>query len=174
MSAIVVYKSTYGATKTYAEWIAEELGCEAVEAKSVKADDLTKYDTVIYGGGLYAEIIAGVTLITRNMKLFENKKLIVYTTGITPLEVREYYDGLVMKKNFKEEIRTEIKVFNFLGRMILSELSPVHRTALKTLKKLMSSKKNPTEMEKLLVKLCDCDGDFTDRKAIKELVEYAK
>lgn len=174
MCAIVVYKSTYGATKTYAEWIAEELGCEAVEAKSVKTDDLTKYDTVIYGGGLYAEIIAGVTLITRNMKLFENKKLIVYTTGITPLEVREYYDDLVMKKNFKEEIRSEIKVFNFLGRMILSELSPVHRAALKTLKKLMSSKKNPTEMEKLLVKLCDCDGDFTDREAIKELVEYAK
>lgn len=174
MSTIVVYKSTYGATKTYAEWIAEELGCEAVEAKSVKADDLTKYDTVIYGGGLYAEIIAGVTLITRNMKLFENKKLIVYTTGITPLDVREYYDGLVIKKNFKEEIRSEIKVFNFLGRMILSELSPVHRTALKTLKKLMNSKKNPTEMEKLLVKLCDCDGDFTDRESIKELVEYAK
>jgi len=174
MSTIVVYKSTYGAAKTYAEWIAAELGCEAVEAKSVKADDLTKYDTVIYGGGLYAEIIAGVTLITRNMKLFENKKLIVYTTGITPLDVREYYDGLVIKKNFKEEIRSEIKVFNFLGRMILSELSPVHRAALKTLKKLMSSKKNPTEMEKLLVKLCDCDGDFTDREAIKELVEYAK
>ena len=31
MSTIVVYKSKYGSTKAYAQWIAEELGCEAVE-----------------------------------------------------------------------------------------------------------------------------------------------
>ena len=53
MSTIVVYKTKYGSTKTYAEWIAEELGCVAVDAKSIKADDLLMYDTVIYGGGLF-------------------------------------------------------------------------------------------------------------------------
>ena len=31
MNAIVVYKTKYGSTKTYAEWIAEALDCEAVE-----------------------------------------------------------------------------------------------------------------------------------------------
>lgn len=29
MNCIVLYKSKYGATKKYAEWIAEELNCEA-------------------------------------------------------------------------------------------------------------------------------------------------
>ena len=38
----------------------------------------------------------------------------------------------------------------------------------------MSSKENPTEMEKLLISLCDADGDFTDKDAIGELVAYAK
>ena len=56
----------------------------------------------------------------------------------------------------------------------MDELSMVHRTALKTLKKIMSSKENPSEMEKLLVELCDADGDFCDRASIKELVEYAR
>ena len=51
---------------------------------------------------------------------------------------------------------------------------PNARLAIKSLKKLMSSKENPTEMEKLLVDLCDTYGDFTNREAIKELVEYAK
>ncbi len=68
----------------------------------------------------------------------------------------------------------KIKVFNFMGKMILDELSPVHRAALKTLKKIMSSKENPSEMEKLLVELCDADGDFSDRTSIAELVEYAR
>ena len=65
MNAIVIYKSKYGSTKDYAMWIAEELGCEAKDAKSVKVLDLLAYDTIIYGGGLYAEIIAGVSLITK-------------------------------------------------------------------------------------------------------------
>ncbi|MBR4890467.1 MAG: flavodoxin [Clostridia bacterium] len=174
MSSIVVYKSKYGSTKNYAEWIAEELSCEAVEAKKVNADDLLKYDTIIYGGGLYAEIINGVSLIAKNIDKFKNKKIIVYSTGITPLNYREYYDKLVIEKNFKPEMLGRIKVYNFLGKMVLDELSFAHRTALKGLKKIMSSKENPTEMEKLLIELCDADGDFTDKNSIDELLNYAK
>ena len=175
MNAIVVYKSKYGSTKTYAEWIAKELDCETVDAKNVKVDDLVKYDTIVYGGGLYAEVINGLILITKNFDKLSDKKIAVYTTGITPLDCREYYDKMVIEKNFKDKSMLDsIKVFNFLGKMKLDELSLVHRTALKTLKKIMSSKENPTEMEKLLVDLCDADADFTDKNAIKELVEYLK
>ncbi|MBR5239442.1 MAG: flavodoxin domain-containing protein [Clostridia bacterium] len=174
MNAIVIYKSKYGSTKTYAEWIAEELGCKAVDAKQIKIDDLAEYDTIIYGGGLYAEVIAGVTIITKNMEKLKDKKLIIYTTGITPLDCRDYYDKMVIEKNFKGDIASKVKVFNFLGKMKMSELSLVHRTALKTLKKIMSSKENPSEMEKLLVELCDADGDFSDRNAITDLIQYVK
>ena len=169
----MVYKSKYGSTKEYAFWIAEELGCEAVDVKNIKIEKLYEYDTIIYGGGLYAEVIAGVTIITKNFERLKDKKLIVYSTGITPLDCRDYYDKLVLEKNFKPHMTDVIKVYNFLGKMVVSELSLVHRTALKSLKKLMLSKENPTEMEKLLIELCDADGDFTDREAIKELVEYA-
>ena len=170
MKAIVVYKTKYGSTKTYAEWIAEKLGCEAVDAKNVNAEKLAEYDTIVYGGGLYAEIINGVSLITKNMEMLENKRIFVYTTGITPLDCREYYDKMVKEKNFRPEICDRVKVYNFMGKMVMSELSLVHRTALKTLKKIMSEKKNPSDMEKLLVELCDADGDFTDKNAIEEMV----
>ncbi len=174
MSTIVIYKSKYGSTAAYAQWIAEELGCDAVDAKTVKADDLSGYDTIIYGGGLYAEVINGVTLITKNIDKLRDKKIAIYTTGITPMEYREYYDKLVIEKNFKVGVPDNIKIFNFMGKMILDELSLVHRTAIKSLKKLMQGKENPTEMEKLLVELCDKDGDFTDKKAIAELISYCK
>lgn len=174
MNKIVIYKSRYGSTKQYAEWIAEELGCCAVDAKSVKSDELQKYDCIIYGGGLYAEMIAGISLITRNFEKLADKKLVVFSTGITPLKYREYYDKMVLEKNFKPHMREKIKVYNFLGKMILTELSSVHRGAIKTLKKIMSSKENPSEMEKLLVELCDADGDFSDRSSVRELVEYAR
>ena len=174
MNAIVIYKSKYGSTKQYAEWIAEELGCTAVEAKSIKTDDLLQYDTIVYGGGLYAEIINGVSLITKNIQKLADKKIAIYTTGITPIDVRAYYDGEVLEKNFKNGIPENVKIFNFLGKMLLDELSLVHRTALKTLKKIMSSKENPTDLEKLLVELCDYDKDETTRSAIAPLLEYIK
>ena len=174
MKTIVIYKSRYGSTKTYAQWIAQELSCEAVDYTNVKWQDLLEYDTIIYGGGLYAEIIAGASLVTKNIDKLSDKKIIIFTTGITPMDCREYYDDIVVKKNFKGDVYSKIKVFNFPGKMILDELTPVHRAALKTLKKIMSGKSNPTEMEKLLVELCDADGDFSDRNLIKELVEYAR
>lgn len=174
MNTIVIYKSKYGSTKQYAEWIAEELGCNAVEAKSVKADDLLQYDTIIYGGGLYAEIINGVSLVTKNIQKLSGKKIVIYTTGITPLDVRAYYDGEVLEKNFKNGVPENVKIFNLLGKMKLDELTLPHRAALKALKKIMSAKENPSDMEKLLVELCDTDGDFSDKEAIKELVEYVK
>lgn len=114
MRRVVIYKSTYGSTAQYAGWIANELGCEAYDVKSVNADMLNDYDTIIYGGGLYAEVIAGFSFLTKNIE------------------------------------------------------------AIKTLKKIMSAKTNPTKMEKLLIELCDADGDFSDKSLINDLVAYAK
>ncbi len=174
MKTIVIYKTKYGSTKTYAEWIAQSLSADLCNAKEADIEKLYEYDTIIYGGGLYAEIINGVSLITKNFDKLQNKNIIVYTTGITPLDCSDYYDKMVIEKNFKPEIAEKIKVYNFLGKMLNDELSLVHRTALKTLKKIMGSKTNPTYMEKMLIDLCDVDADLTDIAAISDLVEYVK
>ncbi len=174
MNSIVIYKSKYGSTKTYAEWIAKELKCDVKEAKEIKADELCQYDNIIYGGGLYAEVINGVTLITKNGDKLKDKKIAVFTTGITPLDQRDYYDKLVIEKNFKKGVPENIKIFNFMGKMILSELTPVHRAALRTLKKIIQGKENPSEMEKLLIELCDADGDFSDKNEINGLIDYIR
>lgn len=171
---IVIYKSVYGSTKTYAQWIAEDLGCEAVDAEDIKVSDLEKYDTIIYGGGLYAEKINGISLITKNFEKLKSKKLIVYTTGLTPPDCREYYDKMIIENTFTPDMLKHIKVYNFVGKMIMSELTLAHRTAIKALKKFMQSKKELSELETLLLQLCELDGDYTDRDSIKELVEYAK
>lgn len=172
MSTIVLYKSKYGSTETYARWIAEELSCEVYDAGKVKVDTLKNYDNIVYGGGLYAEVIAGLSLITKNIDILKDKKIAVFSTGITPLDCRDYYDKLVIEKNFKNGVPENIKIFNFLGKMIIDELSIPHKAAIKTLKKIMSAKENPTEMEKLLITLCDSSGDFSDRNAIAPLIDY--
>lgn len=174
MNTIVIYKTKYGATKKYADWIAEELNCEAVDANKIVIEDVLKYDTIVYGGGLYAEVINGVHMLTKNMDKLKGKKIAVFTTGITPVDCRDYYDKMVIEKNFKEGVPENVRVFNYLGKMVIDELSLVHRTALKTLKKIMQGKENPSDMERMLVELCDADGDFCDKEAIGELIEYVR
>mgnify|MGYP003295228709 CR=1 FL=1 len=142
LKAIVIYRTKYGSTKTYAEWIGEELHCKTADAKEVTIDELEKYDAIIYGGGIYAEIINGVSLITKNIDRLKNKRIVVFTTGITPLDCRDYYDNLVIEKNFKNGLPACVKVFNFSGKMVMDELTAVHKTAIKTLKKIMNAKKN--------------------------------
>ena len=62
--ALVVYKSAYGSTKKYAEWIADELKCDILEKDKCKKEQLKDYDIIIYGGGLYAGKVNGIELIT--------------------------------------------------------------------------------------------------------------
>ena len=62
----VIYKSYYGTTKRYAEWIADELNVSLFEASDIKPAQLLDYDVVIYGGGLYAGGIIGSKLVEKN------------------------------------------------------------------------------------------------------------
>ena len=74
MNVIVIYKTKYGSTRGYAVEIANRLGTTAIDAKTVTLQDLEKYEAIVYGGGLYAEVINGVTLITKNIKKLSEKK----------------------------------------------------------------------------------------------------
>ena len=79
MKRIVVYKSNTGFTAKYANWIAKELGCEAVELKKVKTASLTQYDEVIYGGWIMANMVTGYNKI-KDLNL---KKVVVFGVGMS-------------------------------------------------------------------------------------------
>ena len=84
MKAVVIYKSKTGYTKKYAEWIAEDLACESRSIKGVKLDDLKNYGLVIYGGGVYAGMIAGLGKVKNWMEKSPDKTWIIFATGASP------------------------------------------------------------------------------------------
>ena len=74
MKGIVIYKSKYGSTKKYAEWISERTGFDCVESGKINAKQLADYDTVIFGGGIYASGIAGISFLKKNIVALNGKK----------------------------------------------------------------------------------------------------
>ena len=82
IETIVIYKSKTGFTKRYAEFIAEDLDAEIYELQEIKIEDINKYDTIVYGGGLYAGSINGIDFINKNIDNFKKHKIIVFATGL--------------------------------------------------------------------------------------------
>ena len=73
---LVVYASRYGYTRRYAQWIAEQLGCCAVEARQVRAEQLAACEVLVYGGGLYAGGLNGAKKILADPCALAGKELV--------------------------------------------------------------------------------------------------
>lgn len=83
---IVLYQSKYGATQRYAGWIAEALNCESASIKSFDAKRLGEYDTIVYGGGVYASGIKGLGLLKKHAKKLCGKRIVCFAVGAAPHE----------------------------------------------------------------------------------------
>ena len=77
----IIYSSHYGFTEAYAHWLAEDLSADLLEAGKVRREDLEKYGTIIYGGGLYAGGVGVLPLLTKNFSLLKDKALYLFTVG---------------------------------------------------------------------------------------------
>lgn len=171
----VIYKSKYGSTKKYAEWVKDELNGDLFEASEVKIDNLSSYDTIIFGGGLYASGINGVSLITKNFQAIKNKNIIVFTVGLAPTEDKELFKPII-EKNFSKEIIERIHFFHLRGGIDYKKLSLIHKPMMAMVKNMVAKKKEEelSEDERLFLATYGKQVDFTDVKTIEPLVSYVK
>jgi len=166
----IIYKSKYGTTKQYSEWIADELNASLLNAEEVKADQLRSFDVVIYGGGLYAGGIDGVKLVTKNLP----KKLVVFTVGLANPKITDYTD--ILNKNFAPDLLANIKVFHLRGGMDYKKLSFIHKGMMSMVCKSTAKKPETerTEEDKLFLETYGQKINFLDTNAIAPLVDYVR
>ncbi|WP_271812835.1 flavodoxin domain-containing protein [Clostridium beijerinckii] len=172
MKAVVIYKSKTGFTKKYAEWIAEELSADIFNASKMNINTLNKYDTIIYGGSLYAVGIIGVGLIKKNINKLKDKRLVVFATGASPL--RDNVINEVINKNFTVDEQKYIKFFYLRGGFNYNKLSSFDKFLMTLLKwKIKNKKKEDLSAdEKGMLAIYDKPVDFTDKKNIEKIITY--
>lgn len=164
----VIYKSNYGATKKYAEWIADELGAELIEREDASADTLKAYDCIIYGGGLYASGVIGSDLVAKNAC----KNLVVFTVGLADPANTDYSN--ILSRAFPKQEYQPQKVFHFRGAIDYGQLRFLHRNLMKLLKKSVEKKpiSERSEEDKAMLETYGKQIDFTDHSTIEPLVAY--
>ncbi len=173
---VVVYESKYGYTKRYAEWLGEALSCPVFERKAFRPRNLSKYETVIYGGGIYAGVISGIQFLRRNETLLSEKKVLLFTCGLADPDNPDNISNIrsFVEKAFSGKIPEQIRLFHLRGGMDYSRLTFVHRSMMSILRKMLLKKADSErswEGRQILETYGQC-LDFTDRKSIRPLVEY--
>ncbi len=173
--SLVLYKSSYGHTQKYAQWISEKLNCELVDLAKNKKVDLSNYDTIIVGGGIYASGINGISVITSQWEQIKNKKIIVYTVGLSDPKMPEQFTEII-NKAFTPEQQKQIKVFHLRGGINYKQLNIMHRSMMAMLKKFMLDKKSEhelTDQDREMLKSYGNKIDFTDISTIEPIIKYA-
>lgn len=168
---IVIYKSKYGITKKYAEWIAKEANVDLLEISKVKLENLEKYNTIVLGGYLHAVGINGLKLITDNFHKIKNKHIIVFGVGCSP--VKEGLRKHVEAANFTGDMKDKIKFFYLRGAFNFQKLGLIDKIMMNLLKAkiLKKGKENLDEDSKGLLDCYDNPVDWTDKNAIIPIVE---
>lgn len=161
MKRIVVYQSGTGFTAKYAGWIAEELGCEVKEYKSVSKNELAEYDMVIFGGWIMAGTVVGYDKI----KAFNLANVVVFGVGMSMPD-----DEVAAKIASQSKIPQE-RFFYFEGGYAPQKLGAMKKMMVNMIKKSVEKKENKTAQEiHMLESFAGVDN--TNRDAIADLVAY--
>lgn len=170
MSGIILYQSKYGATKRYADWLAEETRFDCMETKKAKIETVKLYDTIILGGGIYASGIAGLSFLKKHIKELQGKRIVVFCDGASPYDADAF--AQIVAHNMKD-VLTGLPCFYCRGAWNMERMNVVDRNLCKMLKKAVI-KKNPDEYEpweKGLMEAGDGKCDWTDKSYITPILE---
>ncbi len=193
-NTIIVYKSKYGTARQYAEWIAEELGCDIRNMDDIKARDMEPYENIIFGGGVHAGGIEGFDTFRKWIKpilkdayfnSFDEqvnfrqdfykpaKKIIVFAVGIN----LQNFDARAELRNvnFDKKWLRPVTCYYLDGKYEPERVQGADKMVMKFTTKLLRDKGlNMNADEKALLERIDKGCDLVDRSQIKPIIDEFK
>lgn len=118
---LVVYKTKYGSTKRYVDWIQEETDADIIEADKVTDDILRKYDIVVFGSPMYKIDFLIAPVIKEHWETIKDKMIIVFLSSSA--EVTTVVPFWFYHASFPENMRKKMMFYPIGGcinRKILS------------------------------------------------------
>jgi len=175
--SIVIYTSKRGSTKQYAEWIAEDLGCEALPLQDAAGTDLHEYACVIYGGWIRGSGIVDFDKFAKMLDEDIMKKLIVFGVGFAD-ETAENYAQVWGYSLGKIDPKNENRVLMYIlgGRYDPENVKGLDRFLMKTMRAVLLSGSTPdakAQANKIKDRI-DNGCDLVRRENIASLVKDAK
>ncbi len=165
MKGIIIYQSSCGSTKEYAEWISEATGFTCCSIKEAHQHSLDEYDIVIAGSYVIANKVSIGRWIDRQWNILKNKKVVAFSTsGAKP---SPELASMLLKNSFSAETAQRLRLFPMHGRRRQKDLSFTGKLMMWIAATFIA--KTPDEKEEMR-KEFDC----VDRNYIIPLVNHVK
>ncbi len=136
MSTVIIYRSRFGTTKQYAEWLHEEIESDIYKHNQIDTQSLSKYDVVILCAGTYAGGISLNGYLKKHWDILQDKKVVYMAIGIAPADVEW---SIRSYKKIPEQIRESIKYFKLPGKMGSLEVAPIKKENLNPVSEYIKS-----------------------------------
>lgn len=160
MKGIVIYKSKYGSTKQYAQWLAEDTGF-GLYPLTACPKNLDGFDVIVLAGSIHAGFVSIREYTAEIWPSIKDKKvLVILTSGASNREVIRK----VVEDSFSSTILNSIKVFPVGGRYVFNRMSFIDRNIIKMV--AFFSKHQETKEGMLTEK------DDVKRENLKEVLDY--
>lgn len=164
MKGIIIYQGKYGATRQYAEWLAEELNMPIRGAlKSV--DPNLSCDFFVIGSSVYIGKLQVSKWLKTNEAILKGKKIFFFPVAATPPAHKEKLEAYI-RFGVPDTIWDQCEFYFLHGRMIFNKLSWKDRLLLKMGSRLV---KDPVEKKNMLT-----DFDDVKKENLSPLINAVK
>lgn len=175
MKTAIVYSSMTGHTKKYAEWLAEELGIDAVPYAERGSIDLEAIDTLVFCSWFHAASVVNAKWLKREMRRRPKLKVAVLVTGATPMPESGWGDEneieQAFRRTFPEGEYADIPWFYCHGGFDFDKLDAPNKMAMRMFFKMNDKNAgDPKTAEMLAVMREGFDG--TDRRYLEPLLAH--
>lgn len=167
MNSIIVYKGKYGATKQYAQWLADELKSPLCSTEDMDDERLKRFDVVIIGTSVYTGKLQVGKWLHRNVYVLKKKKVFLFLVSGTPPAEKEKLMEYITN-GVPTEILENCHISFFHGRMIYKNLSWRDKLLLKIGARLVKAK-SPAEAARMIT-----DFDDVKKENLAPLIKLLK
>ena len=172
MKSVILYGSRYGSARRYAQELSKQTDIPAVSYQ--EAPPLSKLETIVYIGALYAGGVLGLTKTLRGQSLGEHQRLVIVTVGLADPDIPQNRENTrnSLQKQIPAQLYGRAAVFHLRGAIDYQALSLGHRTIMALLHRSLQKKpaEEWSEEDKALMETYGKQADFVDFASLRPII----
>ena len=172
MKSVILYGSRYGSARRYAQELSKQTDIPAVSYQ--EAPPLSKLETIVYIGALYAGGVLGLTKTLRRQSFGEHQRLVIVTVGLADPDIPQNRENIrnALQKQIHAQLYGRAAVFHLRGAIDYQALSLGHRTMMALLHRSLQKKpaEEWSEEDKALMETYGKQADFVDFASLRPIV----
>ena len=172
MKSVILYGSRYGSARRYAQELSKQTDIPAVSYQ--EAPPLSKLETIVYIGALYAGGVLGLTKTLRRQSFGEHQRLVIVTVGLADPDILQNRENIrnALQKQIPAQLYGRAAVFHLRGAIDYQALSLGHRTMMALLHRSLQKKpaEEWSEEDRALMETYGKQADFVDFVSLRLII----